>query len=109
MSDCIKQTIYDDLTNKVIEKVTYDNTQLLKQNAMERVERQGSNKYRGNLVKVASLHWPGDFERLRNIGYNLLSSDPDEVRRALLYVQSEEKAMLVVDGTPFAKKRAKWV
>ena len=46
--------------------------------------------------------------RLKNLGYNILSPDPDEVKRALLYIQSEEKALMVMPGTPIGKKRQSW-
>ncbi|MEN9839251.1 MAG: hypothetical protein RL177_730 [Bacteroidota bacterium] len=46
---------------------------------------------------------------MKNIGYNLLSPDADEVRRALLYIQSNEPLLLTVPGKPFASVRQKWV
>jgi hypothetical protein len=46
--------------------------------------------------------------RLKNLGYNLLSPDPEEVKRALLYIQSEEKAHLSMPGTPISKKKQSW-
>ena len=51
----------------------------------------------------------GDIVRLKNEGYNLLSPDPEEVKRALLHIQSNERYMLTVPGTPIAKKQQKWV
>jgi hypothetical protein len=107
MSDLIRTTLYDELEDRVIESVTYDPSAVLDMNAAQRAERQGPGKYKGNLVHAARVHM-GDVERLNNLGYNLLSHDPDEVRRALLYIQSEEKNLLTVDGTPFARKRAAW-
>lgn len=97
--------VYDD---KVINRVSYDPSDVLEVNAAQRSERQGVGKYKGNLVHAARVHL-GDVERLKNLGYNLLSPDPAEVRRALLYIQSEEKKLLTVDGKPFAKTRPKWV
>lgn len=107
MSELIRTTIYDELEDKVINRVTYDPSDVLEVNASQRAERQGPTKYKGNLVHAARIHL-GDVERLKNMGYNLLSNDPDEIKRALLYIQSEEKKHLTVDGTPFAKQRAKW-
>jgi hypothetical protein len=107
MSDLVRTTIYDQLEDKVINRVTYDNTAILEQNARDRADRQGFGKYKGTLVHAGRLHM-GDIERLKNMGYNLLSSDPEEVRRALLYIQSNEWKLLSVEGTPFAKQRVKW-
>lgn len=103
----IRETFIDELDNKVINRVTYDPSDVLAVNAEQRADRQGPGKYRGNLVHAARVH-VGDVERLKNLGYNLLSHDPEEVRRTLLYIQNEEKKHLTVGGTPFAKTRAKW-
>ena len=107
MSDLVRSFEYDQLNDRLIEKVTYDNSSILAANAQERAERTGFGKYKGNLVKAANVSL-GDVERLKNLGYNILSPDPEEVRRALLYIQSEEKQHLCVDGTPFAKHRVIW-
>lgn len=107
MNDLVRTTLYDQLEGKVINRVTYDNSAIVDMNARDRFDRQGTGKYKGNLVHAARVHF-GDIERLKNMGYNLLSSDPEEVRRALLYIQSEENDLLSVDGKPFAKKRVKW-
>lgn len=108
MHDLVRTTLYDERDNKVINKVTYDNSAVLALNAAERAEKPQFGKYKGNLVHVGRIHL-GDIERLKNLGYNLLSPDMDEVRRALLYVQANEPELLTVDGKPFAKVRNKWV
>ena len=51
----------------------------------------------------------GDVQRLHNLGYKLLSPDPDEVRRALLYVQQNEPHLMTVNKKAFAKKRTTWL
>jgi hypothetical protein len=107
MTDLIRTTLYDERDNKVINKVTYDNSAVLALNAAERSERTGFGKYKGNLVHVGRIHL-GDIERLKNLGYNLLSPDMDEVRRALMYIQENEPKLLTVEGKPFAKVRNKW-
>jgi len=103
----IRTTIYDQLEDKVINRVTYDNTAILEQNAIDRANRQGSDKYKGTLVHAARVDI-GDIERLKNLGYDLLSPNPDEVRRTLLYIQSNEQKFLTVDGKPFARHKVKW-
>lgn len=107
MSELIRTTLYDALEDKVINRVDYDPSDVLEVNAAQRALRQGPTKYKGNLVHAARIHL-GDVERLKNLGYNLLSHDPDEIKRALLYIQTEEQKHLTVDGKPFARKRATW-
>lgn len=80
---------------------------MLAQNAIDRAQR-GADKYKGDLVHAGRIHL-GDVERLNNLGYNLLSSNPDEVRRALCYVQANEPHLLTLEGKPFARNRNTWV
>lgn len=89
---------------RVVQTTTYDNDAVLRANAVQRAEGDGYGK---RLVHAARLSL-GDVERLRNMGYDLLSNDPQEVRRALCYVQSNESMFLTVSGRPFAMARPKW-
>lgn len=103
-----EETTYNEVEDKVIVNTVYDNTDVLKVNAAQRAEKVDGPQFRGNLVHVGRIDM-GDIVRLKNIGYNLLSPDRDEVRRALLYIQSNEPHLLTVNKKPFAKKRAVWV
>lgn len=106
--DIVRTTTYDQLEDKIVNRIDYDPSAVLAANAADREARlEGFGKYKGNMVHVGRIHM-GDVERLRNMGYNLLSADPDEVRRALLYIQGNEQKLLTVNGTPFAKHRNKW-
>jgi predicted nuclease with TOPRIM domain len=106
MDDIVRTTIIDELENKVINRVTYDNSAVLAQNAIDRQDRTGQ-KYQGNLCHVGRVHL-GDIERLKNMGYDLLSTDTEEVRRALCYIQANEPHLLTVEGKPFAMHRNSW-
>lgn len=94
--------------NKIVSKVTYDNSAMIDANKAQKNSLTRSEQYKGNMVHVGRMH-RGDIERLKNMGYNLLSPDPEERKRALLYVQTYEKHLLTVNGKPFAKKRVVWV
>lgn len=110
--DIVTKTEFDSLGSRMVVRTRYDNSAVMRANAAERMERTGRSKYTkasqvAGMTHVARIHM-GDIERLRALGYNLLSSDPDETRRALTYLQAEESGHLLVDGKPFAKKRPKW-
>ena len=106
--DIVKVTTYDELADKMVTKTTYDNSAVLKANAEDRLSKpEGYGRFKGDLCHVGRIHM-GDIERLRNMGYNLLSNDTDEVRRCLIYIQENEPLLLTVTGTPFSKKRSKW-
>lgn len=98
----------DELENKMVVTTTYDNSDVLNVNKAERNDRIDGPQFKGNLAHVARIDM-GDVQRLYNMGYNLLSPDPEEVRRALLYIQSNEPDLLTVNKKPFAKVRNRWV
>lgn len=98
---------YDESSDSLIVKTSYDNRAVLDMNMAQRNAAPETGRYKGDLVHVGRVHM-GDIVRLKNKGYDLLSPDPDEVKRALLYIQSKEKQLLTVPGTPIAKKKAVW-
>lgn len=103
-----EETKYDELADKIVVNTIYDNTDVLALNAAQRAEKIDGQQFKGNgLVHVGRIDM-GDVVRLKNLGYDLLSGDPEEVRRALLYVQSNEPYMLTVNKKPFTKRRVKW-
>jgi len=107
MTDLKETSHYDADSDTLVVKTQYDSSAVIADNIMTKNLQPETGRYKGNLVKVATIHM-GDVVRLKNLGYNILSPDPDEVKRALLYIQSEEKALLSMPGTPFSKKRQSW-
>ncbi|MBK7281395.1 hypothetical protein [Candidatus Aalborgicola defluviihabitans] len=107
MSDLVETRHYDEASDSLVVKTSYDSRAVLADNILTKNLQPETGRYKGNLVKVATIHL-GDVVRLKNLGYNILSPDPDEVKRALLYIQSEEKAHMVMPGTPIGKKRQSW-
>ena len=107
MTDLIETSHYDIDSDTLTVKTSYDNRLVLANNLAERNAAPETGRYKGNLVKVATIHL-GDVQRLKNIGYNILSPDPDEVKRALLYLQAEEKGLMTVPGNPIGKKKHAW-
>lgn len=98
----------DELSDKMVVTTTYDNSDVLELNAAERNAKVDGPQFKGNLAHVGRIDM-GDIQRLINLGYNLLSPDQEEVRRALLYIQSNEPHLLTVNKKPFAKVRTRWV
>lgn len=103
-----EETKYDELADKIVVNTVYDNSDVLALNAAQRAEKVDGQQFKGNgLVHVGRVDM-GDVVRLKNLGYDLLSPDRDEVRRALLYIQSNEPYLLTVNKKPFAKRRNRW-
>jgi hypothetical protein len=107
MSDLVEKSFYDEASDSLHVNTSYDNRDVIAENQFLRNTAPETGRYKGNLVKAATIHL-GDIVRLKNLGYNLLSPDPEEVKRAILYIQSEEKSHLLMPGTPFSKKRQVW-
>jgi hypothetical protein len=99
---------YIESEDTLVIRTEYDNRAVIAANMEEKAGKSQFGKYRGDMVHVGRIHL-GDIERLKNEGFNLLSPDPEEVKRALLHIQSNEKHMLTVEGTPIAKQRKVWV
>ena len=102
------ERIYKPHEEKFIVKTTYDNSDVLDANKKQRNQYNKHEQYKGKFVHAGRIH-EGDVIRLKNLGYNLLSPDPEEWKRALLYIQTNEPHLLTVDGKPFAKNRERWV
>lgn len=98
---------YIESEDRLITETIYDNTDVLEANKADRNAAGETARYRGNLVHVGRFH-KGDVVRLKNLGYNLLAADPEEFKRALLYIQANEPHLLTKPGKPFAKKKAVW-
>lgn len=105
----IETLIYDELEDRMIIKTTYDGSEVVDSNKRIKnaVNAKSIQKYKGDMVHAARLH-EGDVVRLKNMGYNILSPDKEEVRRALVYIQQNEPHLMLVHGKPFATQRVKW-
>ena len=104
------ETTYDESEDRIIVKTSYDNQSILDENKALRNSAPETGRYKKNfagLTHVAKIH-EGDVVRLKNMGYDLLSPDPDEWKRCLLYIQQNEPYLLTVPGKPISKKRLIW-
>ena len=108
MTDLVSVSAYSEEKDAVVTHTHYDNRAVLAANIEAQKAAPETGRYKGNLAHVGRIHM-GDIVRLRTQGYDLLSRDPEEVKRALLHIQSNERHLLTVPGAPIAKKRQQWV
>lgn len=101
---------YNDMEDVLTVETSYDAAPVIDSNKRIKnaTNSKAIQKYKGDMVHAARFH-EGDVVRLKNLGYNLLSPNPDEVRRALCYVQENEPHLMLVHGKPFARQRVKWI
>lgn len=104
----MQEYLYDEQTKTLGIKTSYDPSAVIEANKEERAAGRSYIGSKGQrMLKVASIDLD-HIEALKNMGYNILSADPDEVRRALLYVQQHEPCWMTVDGKPIAAFKQKW-
>jgi len=108
--EIVETSHYDQLEDRLYKTETYDAQPVLDINKRQKNDAPEIGKYRPDatgMVHVGRLH-EGDVNRLFRMGYNVLAADPDERRRALVYIQENEPHLLLVNGKPFARKRNRW-
>ncbi len=94
---------------KTVVRTVYDPTETIEANKEARAIAPKFKISNGKLlVKVMDID-EGHVIALRNMGYDLLSPDPAETKRALLYIQQNEPVWMTVNGKPIAKFRQRWV
>jgi hypothetical protein len=105
----MKQYHYDQLTDKLIEETIYDPSALIEEN--KAIRASGERITLGSKGQQMVLAARVDMDHviaLRNMGYDLLSSDPQEVKRALLFIQAEQNDWMTMDGKPISQRHQKW-
>lgn len=99
---------YDALEDKLIVKTVYDPTETLEQNAHDRANGPVTIGSKGQRMELACRVDMDHIVALKNKGYDLLSPDPAEFRRALVYIQSEEAKWMTTDKKVFSTRKQKW-
>jgi hypothetical protein len=100
---------YIEDTDTLVVETLYDATETIEAN---KEARALAPKHRVSSGKLLTKVMDIDMEHilaLKNKGYNLLSPDPAEWKRALLYIQNHEPVWLTVNGKPIAAFEQKWV
>lgn len=104
----MERRTYIEAEDKLVVETIYDPTATLEHNkalrsaAPKRLVSNGKT-----LLHVASIT-PEHLISLEQKGYDIMANDPDERRRAMVYLQENEPYWLTVNGKPFAAFRPKW-
>jgi hypothetical protein len=99
---------YIESEDKLVIKTTYDATATIENNAAIRTGDPVTIGSKGQRMVLAASIPEEHVTALKNLGYNLLSPDQQEVRRTLCFIQSEQSAFLTTDKKMFALHRPKW-
>lgn len=107
--DDLNQTLdYDELTEKIVIKTVYDPSSVIEENKILRNQGRITVGSKGQQLILAARITEGDVVRLQGLGYNILSGDPKESHRALLYLRDHEQDF-VIDKGVIADRPIKWV
>lgn len=101
-----ESSVVDD---KLVVRTVYDPTETIEANKEARAIAPKHRVSNGKLLTKVMEIDEGHIIALKNKGYNLLSPDPAEWKRALLYIQQNEPVWLTVNGKPIAEFRQRWV
>jgi hypothetical protein len=100
---------YIEETDQLVTETIYDPTDVIEQNAAIRASGKPVVIGSKGQELVLAMSLPIEHvEALKNEGYNLLSHDKDEVRRALLYVQQNQHKFLTTDKKMIADRKQAW-
>jgi hypothetical protein len=100
---------YIEQGDTLVIKTTYDAEPALKQ--AEEARRMGKVQIgsKGQELTLACVIPLEHIEAVKNSGHgDLLSPDPTEYRRALVYIQQNQQAFMATDKKVFANHRPKW-
>lgn len=103
----IEQTFYDDESDKLIVQTTYDPSDVIEENKVLRSQGRITIGSKGQQLVLAARITEGDVIRLKSLGYDILSGDPQESHRALLYLRDHEQDF-VIDKSVIADKKVIW-
>lgn len=100
---------FDESDDRLIIETIYDPEAVIEENAEIRASGPVKIGSKNNEMVLAMRIPLEHVEALRNLGYNLLSPDPAEVKRTLLYVQANQPKFLTTDKKMIAERKQVWV
>jgi hypothetical protein len=98
---------YED-TDTLVTETIYDATDVIEQNAAIRANAPVTIGSKGQRLVLAMSLPMEHIVALKNEGYDILSADPEEARRAMLYVQSNQQQFLTTAKKMIAERKQSW-
>lgn len=99
---------YIESEDLLVVETIYDPTETLEQNAQDRANGPVMVGSKGQSLQLAARIDMDHLVALKKLGYDVMSADPDERRRALSYIQSEQSKWMTTDQKVFAPRRNTW-
>jgi hypothetical protein len=99
---------YIESEDKLVCETIYDAEPALRQAEAARQQGKVQIGSKGQGLTLACVIPAEHIVALKNEGYNLLSPDPAEFRRALVYIQQNQQRFMATDKKVFSTHKPKW-
>lgn len=99
---------YIESEDKLVIETSYDATDAIETAAAARAEGKVTIGSKGQELTLAAVIPEEHIVALKNEGYDLLSPDPAEFRRALVYIQNNQQKFMATDKKVFSVHKPKW-
>jgi tRNA pseudouridine-54 N-methylase len=99
---------YIESEDKLVVETIYDPTDAIETAAAARAQGKVTVGSKGQEMLLAAVIPLEHITALKNEGYDLLSADPAEFRRALVYIQTNQSKFMATDKKVFSTVKTKW-
>lgn len=104
----MEKVSYIESEDKLVIETIYDPTPTIELAAELRQRGDVTVGSKGQEMLLAAVIDLDHITALKNEGYDLMSADPDERRRTLVYIQNNQQKFMATDRNVFARTRPKW-
>lgn len=104
----MERTTYIESEDRLVVETIYDAQDALDEAAAARAQGKVQIGSKGQELTLACVIPLEHITALRNMGYDLLSPDPAEHRRALVYIQQNQQLFMATDKKVFSVHKPKW-
>lgn len=104
----MEKVSYIESEDKLVVETVYDATDAIETAAQARAQGKVTIGSKGQELTLACVIPEEHIVALMNEGYNLLSPDPAEFRRALVYIQANQHKFMATDKKVFSTVKPKW-
>lgn len=99
---------YIEAEDKIVVQTVYDPEPTIELAAEYRQRGDVKIGSKGQELLLAAVIDLDHVTALKREGYDLMSADPDERRRALVYIQNNQQKFMATDKQVFARHRNTW-
>jgi len=104
----MERVTYIESEDRLVVETLYDAEPAMREAAWARAQGKVQIGSKGQELTLACVIPLEHITALKNEGYDLLSPDPAEHRRALVYIQQNQQRFMATDKKVFSVEKPKW-